>query len=245
VRLQAVTIAGQNNGIFTAMRLVLFDIDGTLLRAQGLGLVVMERVGRRLLGPTFTLEGIDFGGALDPWIFREAAGRLGHDDSSHLHPEFRDAYLAELARELDEGERRPILLPGVLAALAAFRDDPIATLGLVTGNYGRAVPLKLRAAGIDPAQFVVGAFGDDAPTRPDLVRLAMEQWRARGADPDPRRVVVIGDTPRDIDCAKKNGCRSIAVATGWHTVEQLEAGGADLVLRDLTGLITELDRIWS
>ena len=247
--LQAATIpislTGLSNGIFTAMRLVLFDIDGTLLRAQGLGLVVMERVGRRLLGPAFTLEGIDFGGALDPWIFRQAAVRLGHDDPSHLHPKFRDAYLAELERELDLGEeRRPILLPGVLAALAAFRGDPAATLGLVTGNYGRAVPLKLRAAGIDPAQFVVGAFGDDAPTRPDLVRLAMEQWRARGADPDPQRVVVIGDTPRDVDCAKKNGCRSIAVATGWHTAEQLEAGGADLVLRDLTELMGRLDTLW-
>jgi phosphoglycolate phosphatase-like HAD superfamily hydrolase len=227
------------------MRLVLFDIDGTLLRAQGLGLAVMERVGRRLLGPAFTLDGIDFGGALDPWIFRQAATRLGHDDPSHLHPAFRDAYLAELARALDQGEQPPILLPGVIAALAAFRGDPTATLGLVTGNYARAVPLKLRAAGIDPEQFVVGAFGDDAPTRPDLVRLAMEQWRARGADPDPRRVVVIGDTPRDVDCAKKNGCRSIAVATGWHTVEQLEAGGADLVLRDLTGLTATLDTVWA
>ena len=227
------------------MRLVLFDIDGTLLRAQGLGLVVMERVGRRLLGPAFTLDGIDFGGALDPWIFRQAAERLGHDDPSHLHPEFREAYVSELARELDRGERRPILLPGVTSALAAFRGDRTATLGLVTGNYARAVPLKLRAAGIDPAQFVVGAFGDDAPTRPDLVRLAMEQWRARGADPDPRRVVVIGDTPRDVDCAKKNGCRSIAVATGWHTFEQLRAGGADLVLRDLTALGPALDRVWT
>jgi phosphoglycolate phosphatase len=227
------------------MRLVLFDIDGTLLRAQGLGLVVMERVGRRLLGPAFTLDGIDFGGALDPWIFRQAAGRLGHADPSHLHPEFRDAYLVELARELDQGERRPILLPGVTEALAAFRGDPSATLGLVTGNYARAVPLKLRAAGIDPAQFVVGAYGDDAPTRPDLVRLAIEQWRARGVDPDPRRVVVIGDTPRDVDCAKKNGCRSVAVATGWHTFEQLQAGDADLVLRDLTTLGPALDRVWT
>lgn len=227
------------------MRLVLFDIDGTLLRAQGVGLVVMERVGRRLLGPSFTLEGIDFGGALDPWIFRQAAQRLGHADPNHLHPAFRDAYLVELAHQLGEDERRPVLLPGVLATLAAFRDDPTATLGLVTGNYARAVPLKLQAAGIDPAQFVVGAFGDDAPTRPDLVRLAMEQWRARGADPDPRRVVVIGDTPRDIDCAKKNGCRSIAVATGWHTVEQLEAAGADLVVRDLTALMPLLDMVWA
>lgn len=227
------------------MRLVLFDIDGTLLRAQGVGPIAMERAGRRVLGPQFSLEGIDFGGALDPWIFRQAAQRLGHDDPSPLHPTFRDEYLIELERAIDGDERRPVLLPGVLAALAAFHDDPAATLGLVTGNYGRAVPLKLRAAGIDPAQFVVGAFGDDAPTRPELVRLAMEQWRARGADPDPRRVVVIGDTPRDVDCAKKNGCRSIAVATGWHTVEQLEAGGADLVLRDLTELMPSLETLWS
>lgn len=227
------------------MRLVLFDIDGTLLRAQGVGAIAMERAGRRVLGPSFTLEGIDFGGALDPWIFRQAAQRLGHEDPSPLHPTFRDEYLVELARALDAGERRPVLLPGVLAALAAFRDDPTATLGLVTGNYARAVPLKLRAAGIDPEQFVVGAFGDDAPTRPELVRLAMEQWRARGADPDPRRVVVIGDTPRDVDCAKKNGCRSVAVATGWHSIEQLEAGGADLVLRDLTALMPSLQTLWS
>ncbi len=227
------------------MRLLLFDIDGTLLRAQGVGPAAMERVGRRLLGPAFTLEGIDFGGALDPWIFRQAAQRLGHDDPSHLHPAFHDAYLVELALALADGERRTVVLPGVGAALAALRDDPAATLGLVSGNYARAVPLKLRAGGIDPAQFVVGAFGDDAPTRPDLVRLAMEQWRARGADPDPRRVVVIGDTPRDIDCAKKNGCRSVAVATGHHTVAQLEAGGADLVLRDLTALVTALDAVWA
>jgi len=226
------------------MRLVLFDIDGTLLRAQGVGARAMERAGRRLLGPAFTLDGIDFGGALDPWIFRQAVQRLGHDDASNLHGPFRESYLVELALELERGERRPVILPGVPAALAALRDDPTAMLGLVTGNYASAVPLKLRAVGIDPQQFVIGAFGDDAPTRPDLVRLAMEQWRARGVDPDPRRVVVIGDTPRDIDCAKKNGCRSIAVATGWHTVEQLEANGPDVVLRDLTALLPWPDQVW-
>src|SRR5581483_1398495 len=83
------------------MRLVLFDIDGTLLRTQGVGAAAMERAGRRLLGPSFTLDGIDFGGALDPWIFRQAAERLGHDDPNQHHPAFRDAYLVELARGLD------------------------------------------------------------------------------------------------------------------------------------------------
>jgi phosphoglycolate phosphatase-like HAD superfamily hydrolase len=226
-------------------RLLLFDIDGTLLRAHGIGARAMERAGRRLLGPAFTLDGIDFGGALDPWIFREAARRAGHDDASALHPAFRDAYLTELAVEIARAEQRPVILPGVAAALATIGGDASATIGLVTGNYGGAVPLKLRAVDIDPAQFVVGAFGDDAPTRPDLVRLAMARWAARGAEPDPRRVVVIGDTPRDVDCAKRNGCRSLAVATGWHARAELEATGADVVVPDLTELPQVLDAMWS
>jgi phosphoglycolate phosphatase-like HAD superfamily hydrolase len=93
--------------------------------------------------------------------------------------------------------------------------------------------------------FLAGAFGHAAPTRPELVGLAIERWRARGARPDPDRVVVIGDTPRDVDCARKNGCRSVAVATGWHTASALEAAGADVVLRDLTELPAALDRLLS
>jgi len=227
------------------VRLLLFDIDGTLLRAHGIGARAMEHAGRRVLGPAFTLDGIDFGGALDPWIFREAARRLGHDDPSEFHAAFRDAYLAELPREMERAAPRPEILPGVAAALATIGGDASATLGLVTGNYARAVPLKLRAVGIDPSQFVVGAFGDDAPTRPELVRLAIARWRGHGAQPDPRRVVVIGDTPRDVDCARKNGCRSVAVATGWHPASTLDAAGADVVLRDLTQLPQVLDTLWS
>ena len=139
----------------------------------------------------------------------------------------------------------PENLPGVAAALAALGADDTATLGLVTGNYARAAPLKLHAAGINPAQFVVGAFGGDAPTRAGLVRLAMRRWDARGGKPDPRHVVVIGDTPRDVDCAKQNGCRSIAVATGNHTTDQLAATGADAVLPDLTTLPERLRALWA
>lgn len=204
----------------------------------------MERAGRRLLGPEFTLEGIDFGGALDPWIFREAAARMGRSDAAELHSEFHDEYLVELTFELERSEQGPKIIPGVAGALRALSSDPAATLGLVTGNYSRAAPLKLRAAGIDPEQFVVGAFGDDAPTRPGLVRLAIERWEARGATPDPRRVVVIGDTPRDVDCAKKNGCRSVAVATGWHTQDELVSAGADVVVPDLADLSQVLDAFW-
>ena len=227
------------------MYLVLFDIDGTLLHSQGLGSRAMERAGRKVLGPSFTLEGIDFGGALDPWIYRQAAGRMGRTDADEFHAAFHDEYLVELTRSLENGERTPRVIPGVEVALRGLAGQTHVTLGLVTGNYARAAPLKLRAAGLDPSVFVVGAFGDDGPTRPELVRLAVEQWGARGVEPDPRRVVVIGDTPRDVDCARKNGCRSVAVATGVHTFEQLEATGADQVVRDLADLVALLERLWA
>jgi phosphoglycolate phosphatase-like HAD superfamily hydrolase len=218
------------------VRLVLFDIDGTLLFGRGVGARAMTRAGRLLLGERFTLDGIDFGGALDPWIFRQAAERFGHTDPGSLHAAFHDAYLVELARELEAPELRPVILPGVARALEVLRGRRGLTLGLVTGNYRRAAPLKLGAVGIDPARFTLGAFGDEAPTRPELVRLALERWAESGASPDPRRAVVIGDTPRDVDCAQKNGCRCLAVATGAHSVKALASAGADAVVPDLTDL---------
>lgn len=225
------------------MYLILFDIDGTLLHSQGVGGSAMERAGRRVLGPSFSLAGIDFGGALDPWIFREAANRMGRPDAHEHHDAFHEAYLVELALGLESGQV-PSIIPGVDAALRGLAERTHVTLGLVTGNYAKAAPMKLRAAGLDPSQFVLGAFGDDGPTRPDLVRLAIEKWALRGAEPDRRRVVVIGDTPRDVDCAQKNGCRSIAVATGRHSLEQLRATEADEVVRDLADLCALLDRMW-
>jgi phosphoglycolate phosphatase len=226
------------------MYLILFDIDGTLLHSAGVGSTAMERAGRRVLGPSFSLAGIDFGGALDPWIYREAASRMGRADAHEHHDAFHEAYLVELAFGLASGQV-PRIIPGVEAALGGLAGKTHMTLGLVTGNYTKAAPMKLRAAGLDPSRFVLGAFGDDGPTRPDLVRLAIEKWALRGAEPDRRRVVVIGDTPRDVDCAQKNGCRSIAVATGRHSFEQLRATDADEVVRDLADLCALLDRMWT
>jgi phosphoglycolate phosphatase len=204
----------------------------------------MERAGRRVLGPSFSLEGIDFGGALDPWIFREAASRMGRSDAHEHHDAFHEAYLVELALGLESGQV-PSIIPGVDVALRGLAERAHVTLGLVTGNYAKAAPMKLRAAGLDPSQFVLGAFGDVGPTRPDLVRLAIVRWALRGAEPDRRRVVVIGDTPRDVDCAQKNGCRSIAVATGRHTFAQLLATDADRVVHDLVDLCALLEQMWA
>jgi phosphoglycolate phosphatase len=214
--------------------LLLFDIDGTLLLGHGAGRRAMERAGRALLGEAFTLDGIDFGGALDPWIFEQAARRAGIADARAHHDAFRAAYLVELRRALEAGEVRPEALPGVGSLLALLAERADVTLGLVTGNYRQAAPLKISAAGLSPDAFSLGAFGDEAPTRPELVALALGRWSERGARPDPDRVIVIGDTPRDIDCAHANRCRCLAVATGWHSAETLRAAGADAVVPDLT-----------
>lgn len=216
------------------VRLILFDIDGTLLWGQGMGYRSMERAGRRLLGDAFSLEGIDFSGALDPWIFAEAVARLGADHSADLGERFRAEYLVELRAEIEAGRTRPVLLPGVEGLLREMTGRERLTLGLVTGNYADAAPMKLRAAGLDPTVFTVGAFGDHAATRPELVALALERWGASGAEPDPERALVVGDTPRDVDCAHKNGVRCLAVATGRFSVEELTAAGADYVAPDLS-----------
>lgn len=218
------------------MKLVLFDIDGTLLLGQGAGARAMERAGRGLHGPNFSLAGIDFGGALDPWIYAQAVARAAVVAAEHAHNRFQEAYLLELASELALPTGSPVILPGVREALEGLSAHAAVTLGLVTGNYALAAAMKLRAVGLDPAQFLVGAFGDDAPTRPELVRLALERWAARGALASADHVVVIGDTPRDVDCAHRNGCRCVGVATGWHSADELVAAGADVVLRDLTDI---------
>jgi phosphoglycolate phosphatase-like HAD superfamily hydrolase len=218
----------------TTVRLLLFDIDGTLLSGKGAGARAMTRAGRRVLGDRFSLDGIDFGGRLDPWIYAEAARLTGYDEADERHDAFREAYLVELERELVEGTTKPLLLPGVGELLDRLLRRSDVALGLVTGNYRRAVPLKFGSVGLSVSHFPFGAFGDDADTRARLVHLAMAEWARAGGTGDPNDTIVIGDTPRDIRCAQENGCRCLAVATGRDSVENLERAGADAVARDLT-----------
>jgi phosphoglycolate phosphatase-like HAD superfamily hydrolase len=220
-------------------RLLLWDIDGTLLLTDGAGMRGMARASRKIYGEWFRWDGVKASGRLDPVIFEDALSRNGLTTSEDAHRQFHDAYLAELEVELERVGAAARTMPGIREILAtllersASRKDVVQ--GLLTGNYARAAPLKLRACGLDPEWFVVNAFGDEGKTRPDLVALAMKRCADRfGWMPDPRSVIVIGDTPFDVECARAHGCVAFAVATGLHGIEELRASGADVVVDDLS-----------
>ncbi|HTM43982.1 MAG TPA: HAD family hydrolase [Polyangiaceae bacterium] len=210
-------------------KLLLFDLDGTLLLTHGAGVRCMQRAGQRIWGEQFSLDGIAFGGGLDPLILAEALQNLGLELDPTLHERFQVVYEAELRGEFAQNPTVQVL-PGIAALLEQARDHERSILGLLTGNYAPTGIAKLAAANIDPDWFRVKIWGDDGPTRPDLVRVAME----RGGNIAPEHVVVIGDTPRDVDCAHKNGCSCVAVATGGYSRAELEQAGADIVFDDLS-----------
>ena len=126
---------------------------------------------------------------------------------------------------------------GLLGAVVVRLDVGAVVLGLVTGNTRETAPVKLAAAGIDPALFPFGAFGDEALSRNDLPPRALRRARVWAGHPIAAEdCTVVGDTPADIACARAGGMRVLAVATGWHTAEALAAHQPDHLLPDFTDL---------
>lgn len=216
------------------MHTVLFDLDGTLMLTGGAGVRGMNRAGREIFGEHFSIDGVPIAGGLDPVIYRDAATRCGITDHARRHDAFRERYLETLSEELDANPEQTLCLPGVLPLLSelALRSDVI--VGMVTGNYRAAAPIKLRSGGIADDQFRVAAFGDEAETRPDIVALAMRrQTELTGRAAKAGDFIVVGDTPRDVECAHAHGIRCLAVATGIYSVNELRNAGADEVAADL------------
>jgi phosphoglycolate phosphatase len=216
------------------MKLLLFDVDGTILLTGGAGVRGMERAGVLCFGDQFSLKQVSVAGGLDPLIYVEATALAGVDNAHLHHDRFRDTYLEELRVNLAANGDKTRLLPGIGELIRDLRGRPGVTLGLVTGNYTAAIPIKLGAVGLDPAWFVVTAFGDEAPNRPALVALARDRYRhMTGRDISGHDTIVIGDTPHDVTCAHANGCKCLAVATGLFNVDDLRKAGADVVVPDL------------
>jgi len=218
------------------MKLVLFDIDGTILLSDGAGRRSMERALTSIFGSSGDAQ-YRYDGKTDRQIVRELMRHEGHGDAhidEHMHV-LLDTYLTGLRSELETDEHRVVLLPGVMPLLNALEQRADVVLGLLTGNLIEGAEVKLRAAGIDPARFRVGAYGSDRESRPDLPAVAQQRAAAMlGAMMPGERVVVIGDTPADIQCGRGIGARAIGVATGRYSVEELRAHSPAAVFENLT-----------
>lgn len=217
------------------MKLLLWDIDGTLLLTDGLGMQSMQRAGRDVLGQDFCFEGIVTAGGVDHMLYDQAARQSGFDDHLPHHDRFRQRYIEHLSSALDTEPHRLTVMPGIPALLDSLSTRNDIVMGMVTGNYGDAARAKMTRAGIDPNIFIITSFSESGPDRPGLVNAALNAFHERYNEPiDPAHAVIIGDTPRDVHCAKENGCTSFGVGTGRYTRDELIEAGADVAVDDLS-----------
>ncbi|GAB4572113.1 MAG: HAD family hydrolase [Anaerolineae bacterium] len=219
--------------------LILFDIDGTLLRTNNAGRAAFELALHRMFGIGDAVANVSFAGATDLEVLERVLAPLGYstDRVMAIMPEF----VAVMASALTEVLRayRVEALPGALALIRELVQHPAAHIGLVTGNAARTATIKLRAAGFAPEHFAVGAFGDEAVDRGELAALALARAQQHWGRPFPgQRIVIVGDTPQDIICARAVGGRAVAVLTGFAPEEMLRREAPDALLRDLSDVQT-------
>ena len=213
---------------------LLFDIDGTLVLTGGAGGRAMTRAFEELYGVGNAFEGVPFNGRTDAWILSRAAAAHGINDEAIAR--FKPLYLDYLAEELHRPGPRKGVMPGVGPLLDELsrRDD--VYLALLTGNFERGANLKLEYFDLW-RYFTCGAFGDTTHDRNGLLAQALARIEVCGGPQvAPADVVIIGDTPLDVGVAIAGGARSMAVATGSHTTDELRASGADVVFQDLSDL---------
>ena len=214
-------------------KLLLFDIDGTLLASGGAGIQALEIAAREAFGDG-GLSGIEVAGRTDSGIARQLLAHHGHAVTPESVAAFLDRYVAHLARLLPLTAGR--LLPGIVALLDALRGRPDVVLALLTGNLARGAELKLMHYGVWH-YFEFGAYADDHHDRNALGPFAQARALERhGIDFPPEHIYVLGDTPHDIACARAIGARAVAVATGGCTRAELAGHAPDFLFDDLSDI---------
>ena len=220
--------------------LILFDIDGTLVRG-GAAKVAFETAMLETYGTAGAVDSYDFSGKTDPQIARDlllAAG-LGDAVVEAGLAGLWDRYIEELESRIIENPMK--LLPGVAGLIEALDAEPDVALGLVTGNIIRGARAKLGSVGL-AEYFEVGGYGSDHEARKFLPAIALERaFEAWGVRFPPESAVIVGDTPRDVECGKHEGTRTVAVATGRIPRERLETTGADAVFDDFSDVASVID----
>ncbi len=217
------------------MRLLLFDVDGTLLNAKRAG-------GRALMGALvqvfdrpFSRNRVPFAGRTDSGITADllAANGVPPDEIPAGLKAVFQALPKHMRIETAKSPSEPC--PGVVQLLAGLREQKDVLLGLLTGNLRAPSHITITSAGLDPSLFRVGAYGDESADRNALPPIAQKRATDLLGRP-PSTAIILGDTPHDIACAQANGLHSLAVATGPYLTDELAAHRPDWVFSDLSDL---------
>jgi phosphoglycolate phosphatase len=217
-------------------RLLLWDVDGTLVRAGDLGAAIFDVAFEAVLGVK-PRGRVRMSGKTDPQIVREYLAMMGIAETDGLVESVLRSIEGQLAAAAAAGELAAggTACPGTAQVLALLAGDQRVVSTLLTGNIAPNAAVKVAAFGLDRwLDLSLGAYGSDEADRNLLVPIALGRLASeRGVWLDPSDAWVIGDTPRDLECARVAGARCLLVATGRYTTEQLDGVGADAVLRDL------------
>jgi phosphoglycolate phosphatase len=212
--------------------LLLFDIDGTLIRSAGAGKNAMEQALEVVYSVKSGLRDIQMMGRTDPSIVDEVVLQYHLVDSEEKRERFRNFYFNLLEEEIKIEKPEKRICTGIEPLLKTLHQREDTMLGLLTGNWRQSGLIKLKHFEID-IFFEMGAFADDSPLRNELVPIAVERAeKLKGQSILKEHVFVIGDTPLDIQGARPSGVKTVAVATGIHTLDQLASEKPDYLFED-------------
>jgi phosphoglycolate phosphatase-like HAD superfamily hydrolase len=216
------------------MRLVLFDIDGTLINSGGAGGRALSRAIESVCGIQDSLNSIRLDGKTDPIIVAEAldAGGVNSDQTCQVLDRVFDLYLSFLEQELEAQPNSYRIMPGVFELLGQLDQDDELALGLATGNIEKGARLKLQPGGLNRF-FPVGGYGSDSEDRTQLISAAIHKAQAYFGVSGFSSVCVVGDTPRDVLHGREAGTHVLAVATGSYSYQELEGSGPAMTVERL------------
>lgn len=216
------------------MKFILFDIDGTLMSSGGAGTRSLNLAFEEIFSIPHAFNGMSMAGKTDIQIMKEGLRKHSLDSGDGVIPSICNSYIRHLQVEIKNPKKH--LKPGIIETLMLMSNMENVYLGLLTGNIETGARIKLGAFDLN-RYFPVGAFGSDHEDRNLLPPVAVEKFRCLyNKDIAFRDCIVIGDTPRDVECAKIYGAYSVAVATGPYSFDSLVRSGAELVLEDMLNI---------
>lgn len=212
--------------------LILFDIDGTLINTGGAGLRSIARVLKESFGIENSLKNFPLAGRTDFYIIKSLMEHFNLGKKKYK--QIKSRYLNLLKEEIEKESQNKRIMPGIKEILKYIKNDPAIYSGLLTGNFKRGARIKLGHFNLNH-YFLIGAYGDKVQDRKELLPLALKELKNQlGWIPDLNKVFIIGDTPLDIDCARANNVKAIAVATGPYTYEDLKTYKPDFIFYDFS-----------